>query len=458
MADDLKLPPAKRLRSESKERSSSPAFQDPAKVHPHTQQASAETVNAAAAGPDPAAANLQHTVSVGITAEPPRKGREPSNGPEGVKYASLSSSVGAYSQRERHARSMEEDGQISFQYVENNGQPENMMRLVALKNVFSKQLPNMPREYISRLVLDRNHRSVALAKGKCSALGGITYRPFHEQAFAEIAFCAVAANEQVKGFGTRLMNHAKEFAKQRDGIRYFLTYADNAAVGYFLKQGFTKEPKLDKEIWQGFIKEYDSVTLMECEIAPQITHTDLPAMFEAQKDDLDARMRLHSHSHIVHPGLPDVKAYGIGDIPGVKEAAWSPDSEGPPPFKILLKREVHDPTPLALQQLMLEVLQHLLDNDGSWPFREPVSAADVPDYHSIIKDPIDLGTMKELALKGGHYITLGIFIADMRRMCQNARVYNAADTLFYKLADKMEALFEQFVNGHLTFQSSLAVL
>lgn len=49
-------------------------------------------------------------------------------------------------------------------------------RLIALKNVFSKQLPNMPREYIARLVLDRNHRSVALAKGKCSALGGITYR------------------------------------------------------------------------------------------------------------------------------------------------------------------------------------------------------------------------------------------------------------------------------------------
>lgn len=82
-------------------------------------------------------------------------------------------------------------------------------RLIALKNVFSKQLPNMPREYIARLVLDRRHRSVALCKGKCSALGGITYRPFHEQAFAEIAFCAVAANEQVKGFGTRLMNYAK---------------------------------------------------------------------------------------------------------------------------------------------------------------------------------------------------------------------------------------------------------
>ena len=38
---------------------------------------------------------------------------------------------------------------------------------------------------------------------------GVTYRPFHSQRFGEIAFCAVSANEQVKGFGTRLMNHTK---------------------------------------------------------------------------------------------------------------------------------------------------------------------------------------------------------------------------------------------------------
>ena len=38
---------------------------------------------------------------------------------------------------------------------------------------------------------------------------GVTYRPFHSQRFGEIAFCAVSANEQVKGFGTRLMNYTK---------------------------------------------------------------------------------------------------------------------------------------------------------------------------------------------------------------------------------------------------------
>lgn len=36
--------------------------------------------------------------------------------------------AGAYSQRERHALSMEQDGKIAFHYVENDGTPDNMMR------------------------------------------------------------------------------------------------------------------------------------------------------------------------------------------------------------------------------------------------------------------------------------------------------------------------------------------
>lgn len=52
-------------------------------------------------------------------------------------------------------------------------------------------------------------RSVALVKRNGAVVGGITYRAFPEQAFGEIAFCAITASEQVKGYGTRLMNFAK---------------------------------------------------------------------------------------------------------------------------------------------------------------------------------------------------------------------------------------------------------
>lgn len=42
-----------------------------------------------------------------------------------------------------------------------------------------------------------------------------------------------------------------------DGLEYFLTYADNNAVGYFSKQSFTKNVTLEKDkvgamlMWRG---------------------------------------------------------------------------------------------------------------------------------------------------------------------------------------------------------------
>jgi histone acetyltransferase len=66
----------------------------------------------------------------------------------------------------------------------------------------------MPKEYIVRLVFDSNHKSlVALKEG--TVVGGITYRVFAKQQLSEVAFCAVNGSEQVKGYGTRLMNKLK---------------------------------------------------------------------------------------------------------------------------------------------------------------------------------------------------------------------------------------------------------
>lgn len=52
-------------------------------------------------------------------------------------------------------------------------------------------------------------RSVALVKRNGAVVGGITYRTFPAQGLGEIAFCAITSSEQVKGFGTRLMNYTK---------------------------------------------------------------------------------------------------------------------------------------------------------------------------------------------------------------------------------------------------------
>jgi histone acetyltransferase len=49
----------------------------------------------------------------------------------------------------------ERRGEIEFRVVQNDGAPESMILLTGLKNIFQKQLPKMPKEYIARLVYDR---------------------------------------------------------------------------------------------------------------------------------------------------------------------------------------------------------------------------------------------------------------------------------------------------------------
>lgn len=103
----------------------------------------------------------------------------------------------------------------------------------------------MPKEYIVRLVFDRRHYCLAITFEN-KIIGGICYRPYKEQRFAEIAFLAINGTEQVRGYGTLLMNHLKNFV-QKQNIEYFLTYADNYAIGYFQKQGFSKTVAMPKD-------------------------------------------------------------------------------------------------------------------------------------------------------------------------------------------------------------------
>ena len=79
-----------------------------------------------------------------------------------------------------------------------NPDPISSILLIGLKNLFQRQLPKMPREYITRLVLDKNHISLAIVKRGWRVVGGICYRPFDRRGFAEIVFCAVDSSEQIK--------------------------------------------------------------------------------------------------------------------------------------------------------------------------------------------------------------------------------------------------------------------
>ena len=78
------------------------------------------------------------------------------------------------------------------------------------------------------------------------------------------------------------MNRLKDHCKN-DGYKYFLTYADNNAIGYFKKQGFHKNLKMPMDQWKDYIKDYDGGTLMEAEIDPKFDYSNLSEILKEQK-------------------------------------------------------------------------------------------------------------------------------------------------------------------------------
>ncbi|XP_016991343.1 histone acetyltransferase KAT2A [Drosophila rhopaloa] len=346
--------------------------------------------------------------------------------------------------RDENVKAEEQKRAIEFHVVGNSltkpVEKQTVLWLLGLQLVFAYQLPEMPREYISQLVFDTKHKTLALIKEK-QPIGGICFRPFPSQGFTEIVFCAVTMSEQVKGYGTHLMNHLKDYSIQR-GIKHLLTFADCDAIGYFKKQGFSKDIKLARPVYAGYIKEYDSATLMHCELHPSIVNTQFIAVIRNQSEILKELIaQRHSEVQKVRPGLNCFKeglpSIPVESIPGLREIGWKPQMR--PARSARPLEESSDPEKLATS--FASVLQSVRQHTTAWPFLRPVTAAEVPDYYDHIKYPMDLKTMGE-RLKKGYYQTRRLFMADMARIFSNCRFYNSPDTEYYRCANSLERYFQ----------------
>lgn len=360
--------------------------------------------------------------------------------------------------------------------LKNDGEPESLLKLVALKSLFSKQLPKMPRAYIARLVFDRRHTAIAILSDDPAVkdtdeevIGSICYRAFPEMRFAEIAFCAVSAAHQVKvhspvdtrifqafshaflsflsqGYGTKLMNLLKQEGA-RTGIEYFITYADNYAIGYFKKQGFSKSISMPKGRYHGLIKDYDGGTMMECYVHPSIDFTRIHQMLAAQRKFLLDRIRINSTSHGVYEPLPkdfspnwegvsraNEAAARAMAIPGMLDAGWTMTDL----LAATGQGKDVDRAKMALKSELLGMVRKVEEQQFAWPFREPVDTTEVKDYLEVIKEPIDVSTIEKRIRKGDHYKSKQMLYADLVLMVNNCKLYNEPGSTYVQCAVSLE--------------------
>jgi histone acetyltransferase len=111
------------------------------------------------------------------------------------------------------------------------------------------------------------------------------------------------------------MDHFKAHVRKTyPDMMHFLTYADNYAVGYFEKQGFSKDITLDRAVWAGYIKDYEGGTIMQCTMLQKVDYLNKPALLAKQKEAILTKIKQLSRSHIVYPGLQQFRPGQVEDV------------------------------------------------------------------------------------------------------------------------------------------------
>uniref|UniRef100_A0A1A7YAN0 Bromodomain containing 3a n=1 Tax=Iconisemion striatum TaxID=60296 RepID=A0A1A7YAN0_9TELE len=132
------------------------------------------------------------------------------------------------------------------------------------------------------------------------------------------------------------------------------------------------------------------------------------------------------------------------------------ESPGMPPINHIVPSGppqplVKDPNRLGrmtnqLQFLQKIVLKSLWRHHFAWPFHEPVDSIrlGLPDYHKIIKNPMDMGSIKK-RLENNYYRTASECMQDFNTMFTNCYIYNKPTDDIVLMAQSLEKAFLQKV-------------
>ncbi|KAL2529088.1 Transcription factor GTE8 [Forsythia ovata] len=107
------------------------------------------------------------------------------------------------------------------------------------------------------------------------------------------------------------------------------------------------------------------------------------------------------------------------------------------------------------------LLKKLMSHQFGWVFSSPVDVVklNLPDYFNVIKNPMDLGTIKS-KLSSGKYACPLDFLADVRLTFTNSKTYNPPGNDVHIMADTMSKLFEvrwKAIEKKLPVNSSLSL-
>lgn len=223
-----------------------------------------------------------------------------------------------------------------------------------------------------------------------------------------------------------LMNQLKNHV-QKDNIEYFLTYADNYAIGYFQKQGFSKTTSMPKERWVGYIKDYDGGTLMECYIHPGMDYLNVTKITAKQREYIYDRIKEKSNSKTVYEAPSEFKLgkrlHSLLETIGNETAGVPSGWNNMTLFKGRTERDLNSNLSKLGSTLKI-ALDKLRLSQHAWPFLKGKS----PNENQTLlglddsEDDIDIFTIAARLKLGDYYRSKEMIVADLFRLVEAKKV------------------------------------
>jgi histone acetyltransferase len=221
--------------------------------------------------------------------------------------------------------------------------------------------------------------------------------------------------------------------------------ADNYAVNFFKEQGFSDRAiNMDSKRWVGRIEDYENVTLMYCQVYPEVDYIDFERALDKQIEFFESQIGRRSFRGV----------FG-------KDSFWGPCKHCP----LFLCRSLPELVPMfgsgerradgvqamsdyrermsEMKRKCERILDELQRNSlFAAIFDRPVTEAIAPHYFKKIERPMDFCTIrKRLRRFEDYYKRPEMFAADINLIIENCKAYNPPETIYFGWAVQLKRHF-----------------
>ncbi|KAM4697951.1 CREB-binding protein isoform 3-T3 [Rhinophrynus dorsalis] len=176
----------------------------------------------------------------------------------------------------------------------------------------------------------------------------------------------------------------------------------------------------------------------QAELKPVQVEAEAPPQL---KEEVSEGAEVKQEPMEVEEKKPEVKVEPKEEEDNTGNSTTSQSTSPSQPRKKIFKPE-------ELRQALMPTLEALYRQDPeSLPFRQPVDPQllGIPDYFDIVKNPMDLSTIKR-KLDTGQYQEPWQYVDDVWLMFNNAWLYNRKTSRVYKYCTKLAEVFEQEID------------